>query len=76
MNPGLTAACMAHVLKGEYLWNHTNGSMLTDFFVKEYIGGEQGMGSAYVDGMYIGTSVSREHSFITCLEPLDLNLAR
>ena len=41
-------------VQGEYLWNHTNGSMLTDFFLNELIGGEQGMGSPYVDGMFIG----------------------
>jgi hypothetical protein len=40
-------------LAGEYLWNHTNGSMLTDFFVSEFIGGEQGMASPFVDGFYI-----------------------
>ena len=41
--------CGQGVECGEYLWNHSNGSMLTDFFVKEFVGGEQGMGSPYVD---------------------------
>ena len=41
--------CGQGVQCGEYLWNHSNGSMLTDFFVEEFIGGEQGMGSPYVD---------------------------
>lgn len=46
---------MARV-QGEYLWNHSNGSMLTDFFVNEFIGGDQGMGSPYVDGFFIGVT--------------------
>jgi hypothetical protein len=30
--------------------------MLTEFFVKEFIGGEQGMGSPFVDGFFIDVS--------------------
>ena len=41
--------CGQGVECGEYLWNHSNGSMLTGFFVEEFVGGEQGMGSPYVD---------------------------
>lgn len=35
---------------GEYLWDHRNGSMLRDFLINTYIGGDTGLGSPYVDG--------------------------
>ena len=43
--------------------------MLTDFFVNEYIGGDQGMGSPYVDGFFIGatcyaTTICSSHQLV------------
>ena len=45
--------CGKGVECGEYLWNHTNGSMLTKFFVDTFIGGDQGMASPFIDGFFI-----------------------
>ena len=39
---------------GEYLWDHRNGSMLTQFLVDEVVGGtERGMGNANIDGLFM-----------------------
>jgi hypothetical protein len=36
---------------GEYLWDHRNGSMLTEWFTEEYVGGsDYGLGNDSVDG--------------------------
>jgi hypothetical protein len=45
--------CGKGVACGEYLWNHSNGSMLTEFLVQGYTLDSQGLGSPYVDGFYI-----------------------
>jgi len=38
---------------GEYLFDHRNGSMLTDWLVNEYILGPTGVGSDAIDGLFI-----------------------
>ena len=38
---------------GEYLWNHANGSMLRDFLVNEYVGGEAGLANPNIDGVFL-----------------------
>ena len=38
---------------GEYLWDHRNGTMLTNFLADEVIGGKLGMGNANIDGMFM-----------------------
>jgi hypothetical protein len=45
--------CGTGIECGEYLWNHSNGSMLTEFLVQGYTLDKQGLGSPYVDGFYI-----------------------
>eukprot|EP01052_Picozoa_sp_SAG31_P030716 SAG31_NODE_3175_length_4586_cov_4.176064_4_plen_122_part_00 len=43
--------CGHGVACGEYLWDHRNGSSLTDWFIEDYIGGETyGLGNPNVDG--------------------------
>eukprot|EP00054_Salpingoeca_dolichothecata_P010503 m.58577 g.58577 ORF g.58577 m.58577 type:complete len:407 (-) comp19026_c0_seq2:20-1240(-) len=49
--------CDCGVPCGEYLWDHRNAS-LRDWIINEYILGDAGMGSPYVDGMYIDDSWS------------------
>ena len=49
--------CGKGVACGEYLWNHSNGSMLTEFLVQGYTLDSQGLGSPYVDGFYIVRAV-------------------
>lgn len=38
---------------GEYLFDHRNGSMLTDFLIKEHILGPNGVGNVNIDGLFI-----------------------
>jgi len=38
---------------GEYLFDHRNGSMLTNWLVNEYILGKNGLGSPFIDGYFI-----------------------
>jgi hypothetical protein len=38
---------------GEYLFDHRNGTMLTDWLLNEYILSETSVGSPYVDGLFI-----------------------
>ena len=45
-----TRSC-SQVSCGEYLWDHRNGSMLTQWFTEEYVGGsDYGLGNDSVDG--------------------------
>ena len=38
---------------GEYLFDHRNGSMLTNFLVHEYVGGAAGVDNAAISGLFI-----------------------
>merc|ERR1712070_408890 len=35
---------------GEYLWNHTNGTMLQDFLVNQFVMGQHGVVHSAIDG--------------------------
>ena len=35
---------------GEYVFDHRNGSMLTQWMIEEFVGGEDGIDSPYIDG--------------------------
>jgi hypothetical protein len=48
-------------MSGRYLWNHANGSMLRDFLVNEYIGGEAGLANPNIDGIATAAHTPRSH---------------
>ncbi len=45
--------CGEGVPCGEYLWNHTNGTMLRDWLINEHLLGPTGLGNPAVSGFYV-----------------------
>lgn len=46
---------------GEYVFDHRNGTMLQQWFVDEYFGGDTALGNANVDGFYIDDAWLPQH---------------
>jgi len=44
---------------GEYVFDHRNGSMLRQWFIDEFIGGEDGIDSPFIDGFFFDDNWGR-----------------
>lgn len=58
--------------EGEYLFDHRNGSMLTEWLLKEYILSDTSLGSPFVDGMFIDDFWCSKiiNGSLTCNDPV------